>query len=126
MRRGLWVYAVVVIAVAVALAPVGGHRMGVHPNLVIVFLVLMPTADLLTGYLLAQQFLARGRLTTLSLSGVYLFSSLVMTAYAIAFTRSQASGMSPIWSEVCAPLLGWVVVAGFPVLVAAIPSRRHD
>ncbi|GIE78676.1 hypothetical protein Aph02nite_46260 [Actinoplanes philippinensis] len=126
VRRGPWVYAVVVIAAAVALVPFAGGRLGVHPNLVLVFLVLMPAADLLTGYLLAQQFLAHGRPTTLTLAGIYLFSSLVMTAYAVAFTRSQASGAGPSWSEVRAPLLGWVVVAGFPVLVAAVPARRHD
>ncbi|BEL06182.1 hypothetical protein Q0Z83_043730 [Actinoplanes sichuanensis] len=133
VRRGLWVYAVVVIAAASAVVPFADHHLGSHPNLILAFLVLMPTADLLTAYLLVQQFLAHGRLATLTLSTVYLFSSLVMIAYAVAFTRAQQTDGGSAWSEVCAPLLGLVVVMGFPVLVVAqqwlvtaVPSRHRD
>ncbi|MBO3741501.1 sensor histidine kinase, partial [Actinoplanes flavus] len=107
------------IAGALVVVPFAGHDLGVYPYFFVVFLVLMPTADLLTAHLLGQQFLADGRLATLGLSTAYLFSSMVMVPYAIAFTRMQRSSPDSTWSEVSTPWLGMVIVAGFPLLVAA-------
>ncbi|GAA0448212.1 hypothetical protein GCM10009531_44350 [Actinoplanes capillaceus] len=121
VRRGLWICAATVIAVTLAVAPVAGHRMAVHPNLINTFFVLMASADLLTAHLLMQQFLAAGRLATLGLSSAYLYSTLMMVPYAVVFTRIQHQGMDSIWAEVCGPWLFLLILGGFPALVAAQP-----
>ncbi|MEU7906901.1 MASE4 domain-containing protein, partial [Actinoplanes sp. NPDC049118] len=126
-------YAVTVIAAALIVVPIAGYHLGVHPNLVVAFFVLMTAADLLTAHLLVQQFMAGGRLATLGLSSAYLYSSLMMVPYAVVFTRSQRLGASSTWAEVCAPWLFFLLLAGFPVLVAvqqrvvaALPARLSE
>jgi signal transduction histidine kinase len=130
VRRGLWVYAIAVVAVTLAVAPIADHRLGIHPNLINAFFVLMASADLLTALLLVQQFLASGRLTTLGLSCAYGYSSLVMVPYAVIFTRIQHRGADSIWAEVRGPWLFLTLLCGFTVLaaaqqyvVAALPAR---
>ncbi|GIE89037.1 Signal transduction histidine kinase [Actinoplanes regularis] len=119
VRRGLWVYAVVVITAALIVVPVADHRLPVLPNLIIVFFVLMAAADLLTAHLLVQQFLAGGRLATLALSSTYLYSSMMMAPYAVAFIRMRRSGASSTSAEIYAPWLFYALALGFPMLVAA-------
>ncbi|GAA0440243.1 hypothetical protein Aca07nite_47840 [Actinoplanes capillaceus] len=112
-------YAVAVIAAALLVVPFADYRLAPYPSLIIAFFVLMAAADLLTAYLLGQQFLAGGRLATLGLSSAYLYSGMMMLPYAVVFTRSHRLGISSTWAEVCAPWLFVVLLGGFPVLVAA-------
>ncbi|GAA4969231.1 sensor histidine kinase [Actinoplanes utahensis] len=130
VRRGLWVYAIAVITVTVAVVPIADLRLAVHPNLIFAFFVLMASADLLTAYLLVQQFLAGGRPATLGLASAYLYSTLMMLPYAVSFTRIQHQGGDSIWSEVRGPWLFFALLCGFPALVAvqqyvfaALPAR---
>ncbi|WP_433796381.1 sensor histidine kinase [Actinoplanes sp. CA-252034] len=118
------------IAASLAVVPIADLRLAAHPDLIVAFLVLMPTAELLTGHLLVQQFLATGRLSALGLSMAYLFSSMVMVPYAIVFTLMQRSRADSTFSEVCAPWMALAVIGGFPVLaathrwvLAALPAR---
>ncbi|SNY52745.1 Signal transduction histidine kinase [Paractinoplanes atraurantiacus] len=133
IRRRLPVYAIAVVAVTLALVPIAGYRLTVHPNLIISFFVLMASADLLTAYLLVQQFLAGGRVATLGLSSAYLYSTLMMAPYAVGFTRIQRLGSESAWSEVCGPWLFLALLGGFPALaaaqqylVAALPGRLSE
>ncbi|WP_328475312.1 ATP-binding protein [Actinoplanes sp. NBC_00393] len=119
VRRGLWVYAITVLAVTLALAPMADTRLTVHPNLINAFFVLMASADLLTAHLLMQQFLAGARLATLGLSSAYLYSTLLMVPYGIVFAQIQRSGSGSRWAEVSGPWLFLLLIGGFPVLVAA-------
>ncbi|GAA4604502.1 signal transduction histidine kinase [Actinoplanes octamycinicus] len=119
VRRGLWVYAVAVVAASLLVVPLAGQRLAVHPNLINTFFVLMASADLLTAVLLVQQFLAGGRLSTLGLSSAYIYSSLMMVPYAVVFARIRRAGADSIWAEVRGPWLFIALLCGFSVLVAA-------
>ncbi|MEU4690602.1 HAMP domain-containing sensor histidine kinase [Actinoplanes sp. NPDC023714] len=130
VRRSLWVCAITVVAVTLAMVPVADLRLAVHPNLINAFFVLMAAADLLTAHLLIQQFLAGGRPATLGLSTAYLYSALMMVLYGVSFTRILRTGDDSRWSEVCGPWLFLLLLGGFPVLaaaqqyvVAALPER---
>ncbi|MEU4563172.1 ATP-binding protein [Actinoplanes sp. NPDC023936] len=124
VRRSLWVCAVAVLTVALAVVPVADHRLAVHSYLMVAFLVLMVAGDLLTAHLLRQQFLAGGRLATLGLSSAYLYSALVMVVYAVVSAKIQRAGVESTWAEVCGPWLFLAVLSGFPLLVATLSAGR--
>ncbi|GAB1692841.1 sensor histidine kinase [Krasilnikovia sp. M28-CT-15] len=113
--------------------PVAGYGLGAHPDVLVVFLTVMPAADLLTAHLLSRQFLACGRLATLGLASAYLYSAVLMVPYAIAFTMIQRLGSTSIWATVCAPWLAVLLFGGFSVIVAvqyriaeALPERLNE
>jgi signal transduction histidine kinase len=130
VRRSLWLYALTVVVIALAVVPIADHGLPAHPDLVVGFFVLMAAAELLTAHLLMQQFLAGGRLATLGLSSAYLYSGLMMAPCVVVFTGMQSRGPDSTWAEVCSGWLFLVLFGGFPILVAtqhwvvpALPSR---
>ena len=105
-------------AAAALIVPFMKHQLGPHVSFLPAVIALVSVLDLISAYLLQQQFRAEGDPRSLAMAGAYTWSFVVMLGYALAFP-GVVSPTPPFASDASvAPWLFVIWHTGFPVLLS--------
>jgi diguanylate cyclase (GGDEF)-like protein len=116
IRRSI-AFSVAIVAMAVVVAAVGDAELQRYPQFATFHAGFVFLVDLITSFLLFGQFIFRRQPAYLALAGAFLFSSLVMVPFLLAFPGALAEG-SVIGGPQSAIWLWHVWHALFPAFVA--------
>ena len=110
---------VAVVAATVALMPWAGHQLGRGMSFLPMTLSAIACFDILSAWLLAGNFLDTGDRRFLVMACAYLWSLVLMGAYALAFPGIFSSHPPLDMAESMAPYMFLCWHAGFPILLGA-------
>ncbi len=116
--RGPLVVSLLVALAGVALVPWLSHGLGAHTNFLAVVLTLVAACDLVSAYLLLQQFRSDGDPRTLVMASAYTWSLIVMLGAALSFPGVGSARPPLATAPSNAPWLYVLWHTGFPVLLS--------
>jgi len=116
--RALWAVAVATVTATAALLPLGYLTVGHSVSFVPAMIGIVTVFDLMSVYLLVGDYRDRGDVRLLAMAGGYVWSLVVMIAYALAFPGAIATHPPFALTPSMAPYfyIGWH--GGFPLLLA--------
>jgi signal transduction histidine kinase len=126
-KRFALAFSVAVACVVLATLPFARYQLLPIPKINYLYAPIVSFADLITAYLLFGQFIRTRQPFLVLLSATYLFSSLIIVPFLLAFPDPNSINNWPIVGSQTAPWLGTFWRLGFPlgIFAAMVLEIRH-